>query len=104
LPQGYEDSINYKTYLGDLYTATINDNRCVLPPEPYFKKDHRGVIKDRGTYEAEIDTDGGHGDTFDSGKLSHYALVDTGAALPPQVFDGKRSQSIDARHNRSLPG
>lgn len=75
LPPGYEKSINYKTYLGDLYSNEINDNHCVLPPEAYFKKDHRSVFKDRGSYDCDVDSDGGHGDTFDSGKLSVYALL-----------------------------
>lgn len=73
-PPGYDDPINYKTFLGDLYCVAINDNRCLLPPEPYFKKDHRQVIKERGSYSAEVDADGGHADSFDSGKLSFYAL------------------------------
>lgn len=80
MPAGYEDPTNYKTYLGDLYCASINDNRCVLPPETYFKKDHRQVVKDRGTYSCEVDHDGGHGDTFDSGKLAHYGLTAQGAS------------------------
>lgn len=74
MPSGYEDPINYKTYLGDLYCAEINDNHFALPPETYFKKDHRSVVKDRGSYDAVVDKDGGHGDTFDSGKLAEYAL------------------------------
>lgn len=74
-PPGYDHAVNYKTLLGDLYTAEINDNHYALPPENYFKKDHRSVLKDRGTYEAEADADGGHGDTFDSGKLAQFALT-----------------------------
>jgi len=80
-PSGYEDDCNYKTYTGDLYTAQINDNRYVLPPESYFKKDHRSVVKDRGSYTCEVDNDGGHGDTFDSGKLAQFALQGRDSAV-----------------------
>lgn len=78
-PPGYDaTSVNYKTFLGDQYAAQINENRYVLPPESYFKKDHRSVVKERGTYSAEVDLDGGHADTFDSGKLAQHALSEGG--------------------------
>lgn len=73
-PAGYTRDANFKQYLGDLYSAEINDNHFVLPPESYFKKDHRQVVKEGGTFSADIDSDGGHADTFDSGKLSLHAL------------------------------
>jgi hypothetical protein len=81
LPPGYEAAINYKTFLGDLYSGEINDNHCVLPPESYFKKDHRAVVKDRGGYVTEVDIDGGHGDSFDSGKLGTYAVSGRGGPV-----------------------
>jgi hypothetical protein len=82
IPAGYESAPNFKTYLGDLYTSQVNDNHFVLPPQYYLKKDHRSVFKDRGTYDAEVDADGAHGDTFDSGKLSLFAFL---AAADPGV-------------------
>lgn len=88
-PAGYKEPTNYKTWLGDLYSAAINDNRYALPPEPYIKEDHRLVVKDRGRYDAEPQQDGKHGDTFDSGKLAHYALFSGGPseATAMQVGD-----------------
>lgn len=77
-PPGYDSPVNYKTFLGDQYSAQLNDNHYALPPEAYIKKDQRSVIKDRGTYDCEADTDGGHGDTFDSTKLAQYALEEGG--------------------------
>lgn len=74
MPPGYESPTNYKQYLGDIYCAEIHDNHYVMPPEHYYAKDHRSVIKERGTYNAEVDRDGGHGDTFDSGKLAQFAI------------------------------
>jgi len=74
LPSGYRDAINYKTYLGDLYCAAVNDGRTVLPPADYIKDDHRLPIKDQGKYSCVPDVEGRHGDTFDSGKQAEYAL------------------------------
>lgn len=78
LPSGYKDAINYKTYLGDLYCAAVNDARTVLPPDDYIKQDHRLPIKDQGRYSCAVDVDGKHGDTFDSGKLAEFALANAG--------------------------
>jgi hypothetical protein len=75
LPAGYTSPVNYKQYLGDIYSTQINDNHYRLPPEYYVYKDHRSVVKDRGRYDADVDNDGGHGDTFDSGKLAQQALL-----------------------------
>ena len=83
-PPGYEaekGNVNYKTWTGDSYSAEVNDNHYALPPESYFKKDQRSPIKNAGRYECEVDADGGHGDTFDSGKLAQLALSASGGGL-----------------------
>jgi hypothetical protein len=81
-PPGYEDPVNYKTYQGDSYSAAINANHAVLPPEPYFRDDHLRVVKDRGVYKCEVDRlTGGHGDTFDSGKQAKWAIENTSGAI-----------------------
>jgi hypothetical protein len=81
LPPGYQEPINWKTYTGDQYSSALNDNKYTTPPEPYFAKDHRQVTKDRGAYRCEVDNrDGGHGDTFDAGKLAQVGLATTGHA------------------------
>jgi hypothetical protein len=83
-PAGYDKDrggVNYKTWTADLYCGEINDNHYTLPPEHYFKKSHRLVVKSGGRYECEVDTDGDHGDTFDSGKLAQYALTADGGGL-----------------------
>ena len=79
--QGYDSPITKKTWLGDKYVAALNDNRCVFPPERYFREDHRMPKKIRGVYVCEPSSDGKHGDTFDSGKLAQHALGSTGGAL-----------------------
>ncbi|MBV9659132.1 MAG: hypothetical protein JO295_13620 [Verrucomicrobia bacterium] len=80
LPPGYREAVNYKTYLGDLYSAAVNDNRYALPSAEYLKLDHRIPVKDAGRYVADPDPQtGAHGDTFDSGKLAEYAVGGGGA-------------------------
>lgn len=87
-PPGYSErdgNINYKTYLGDIYAASVNDGRIALPPDEYLKSDHRMVMKDAGRYLCVPDSmTGAHGDTFDSGKLAEFALTGTQA---PFGFD-----------------
>jgi len=75
-PHGYEDATNYKTWLGDLYSAAVNENHYSLPSSQYVKEDQRMVLKSGGKYECTADKrDGKHGDTFDSGKLAELALL-----------------------------
>jgi len=77
-PPGYSEkdgNINYKTFLGDLYAASVNDGRIVMPPDEYLKADHRMVMKDGGRYICVPDADGRHGDTFDSGKIAEFMLM-----------------------------
>ena len=74
LPAGYVDRINYKTWLGDVYSAAINDGRYACPSAEYFKQDHRLTVKSGGNYACDPQPDGKHGDTFDSGKLAELAL------------------------------
>jgi hypothetical protein len=80
-PPGYSEkdgNINYKTFLGDLYAASVNDGRTIVPPDQYLKDDHRLVMKDGGRFVCAPDADGKHGDTFDSGKLAEYMLASGG--------------------------
>lgn len=80
-PRGYDSPVNYKTHLGDIYAAAINDGRYNLPAAEYLKADHRMVTKDAGRYLCVADADGRHGDTFDSGKEAEWALTDRGGSL-----------------------
>lgn len=86
-PPGYSEkdgNINHKTYLGDLYAARVNDGRVVMAADEYLKTDHRMTMKDGGRYVCVPDSDGKHGDTFDSGKLAEFALM-TGGPFAHQV-------------------
>jgi hypothetical protein len=82
-PAGYDAAVNFKTYLGDLYSTAVNDNRYALPPGDYLRRDQRLTVKNGGRYECRPDSDGAHGDTFVSGGLAEYALLapDAGKAF-----------------------
>ncbi len=67
-----------KAYLGNLLVNTIEDNHLTLPNFAWLKKDIRSVKRDRGSFVAEIDENGNHGDCFDAIKLSLHALVAAG--------------------------
>jgi len=66
---------SYKTLLGDLYVSAFEDGCIAIPAEEFIVSDHRLVRKQNGGYTTEVDESGNHGDTFDSGKLSYWALV-----------------------------
>ncbi len=82
-PAGYDAAVPFKTYLGDLYSTAVNDNRYALPPSDYLRRDQRLTTKNAGRYECKPDGDGAHGDTFVSGALAEYALLalETGHAF-----------------------
>lgn len=73
-PAGYARTPTYKVFLGDLYTAAVNENRYTLPCAAYLQDDHRLVLKLAGAYQCDSRSDGMHGDTFDSGKLADWGL------------------------------
>jgi hypothetical protein len=104
-PEGYSErdgNINYKTWLGDLEAANVNDGRLALPPGEYIKNDYRMVMKDAGKFVCIPDVQtGAHGDTFDSGKLAELALLGgtRGQMIPPS---GIRARVVADRRNRSI--
>jgi len=81
LPAGYKEAINYKTWLGDIYSSAVNDNHYAMPSDEYFKVDQRLTVKNAGRYECEPQPDGKHGDTFVSGEMAEYGLMDRGVEL-----------------------
>ena len=77
-PAGYNEPVNYKTYLGDIYSTAVNEGKVALPADAYIKEDHRLTVKNAGRYDCTPQPDGKHGDTFDSGKLSELAHMARG--------------------------
>jgi hypothetical protein len=104
-PSGYssrDGNVNYKTWLGDLEAANVNEGRLALPADDYIKADYRMVLKDAGRYVCVPDPQtGAHGDTFDSGKLAELALF-SGAAGRILVTTGRRAEIMAERRDRSV--
>jgi hypothetical protein len=70
-----------KQWLGGLLVADLDDNKLTIPPDRYVREDWRIVKKEKGQFVCTPDSNGRHGDTFDSTKLARYALKSTGGAL-----------------------
>jgi len=68
------EPMTMKQYLGALLAGTMEDNKVTLPSSRYIREDFRLVKKDRGSFVCEPDSQGRHGDTFDSTKLALHAL------------------------------
>jgi hypothetical protein len=68
----------WKAYLGNLFTNEIETGYVALPPEEFVKIDLRSVSRVKGTFDAEVVEDGGHGDVFDACKLAHHGMVGKG--------------------------
>lgn len=75
---GRDEPITMKQYLGAMYVGELHDNHLTLPPERYLKEDHRLPRMEKGKFVCDPDVEGRHGDTFDSGKNSIYALKPKG--------------------------
>lgn len=103
LPNGYREAINYKTWLGDIYCAAVNDNHYSFPSDEYFKQDQRLTVKNAGRYECDPQPDGKHGDTFVSGEMAEYALMagEAGKFIAPS---GKRAEMLKERRTREVLG
>lgn len=79
------ESYNYKQLLGDLYCAAYEDNMIAIPEGKWLLDDHRLVRRESGRFMAEIGKDGGHGDTFDAGKLAYWATFRNTSAPPGSI-------------------
>ena len=107
----------YKVYLGNLFINTIDDGYLALPAEKWIQMDMRLVVRDRGTFDAEVDEEGRHGDTFDAVKLSLHALIakggpveasatrvgaGVGEASPPRRWEKRPDHSGDIRSGQDV--
>ena len=97
-PPGYAKPTNYKTYLGDIYSAAVNDNHYAMPPSEYLKRDQRMTVKNAGRFECDPEPDGKHGDTFCSGEAAEFALMGMGEPGYDSVPDARVGR--DAVDNR----
>ena len=81
--------MSMKSYLGNLLVNTLEDAHLTLPDSRYIKEDFRLVVKNRGGFDATVDSSGRHGDTFDSTKLALHGLISrSGPAMAEAVSVG----------------
>lgn len=94
----------FKQYLGNLLVNTIEDGYLALPKENWIQRDFRSVIRDRGTFEAEVDDEGRHGDCFDAVKLSLHSLIIPGGQVDISAAQvGNYAAGRRASRNRNRP-
>lgn len=72
------EEMKVKAYLGNLVVNTIDDGYLPMPNVDWLKRDYRSIIKDRGTFDAEILADGGHGDCFAGAGAALHGLKSAG--------------------------
>ncbi|WP_414664864.1 hypothetical protein [Horticoccus sp. 23ND18S-11] len=70
--------MNHKQYLGSQLVDHFDDGYCPIPEADWLCADMRLVKKIGDTFDAEVDENGNHGDTFDAKKLALHALVSKG--------------------------
>lgn len=110
------ERMTFKQYLGNLTVNTLDDGQLALPNERWLQKDFRLVVRDRGTFDCDVDEDGRHGDSFDGVKLSIHGLVSKGESAEASAvqvgtyrsgesrerFPMRPDTSADARPNTGL--
>lgn len=92
--------MNWKQFLGSAYVSVYEDALIAIAPEEWLRKDRRSVTRDKGSFVNTLDEDGNHGDTFDSGKLSRFALWRGGRSTAHAAsVGGFAGQSVAAGHS-----
>lgn len=91
-----------KAWIGNLVVNTITDGYLPLPPDRFVRDDLRLVAMDRGTFEAELGEDGGHGDIFVSLGAAIARLTTKGGRAEAQAVAvgtmGQRAPGSHVRH------
>jgi hypothetical protein len=83
------ESMNMKQWTGSRLIGALDDNHLTLPGDRYVREDWRLVKKDRGLLVCDPDSDGKHGDTFDSTKLGLHAVLRGGPAEASAASTGQ---------------
>lgn len=70
-----------------------------MPPGKWLETDHRLVTRNGARFEADVDAQGNHADTFDSGKLSYWGHIGTGLESCSPSSWRHRGRQGNARKN-----
>lgn len=94
-----EPKMRMKEKTGNLLVNTATDRLLALPAEKWVKDDFLLPKKEKGLFVCDLDPAGNHGDTFDSTKLSVYALEIEGEVetytMPIGDMDAQNGRSKD---------
>ena len=92
---------------GTLHTPKMRKGRAIrrgtggLP----HRTDHRLVTRNGARFEADVDAQGNHADTFDSGKLSYWGHVGTGLeSCSPSSWRHKSRQGKSRKSSNRASG
>jgi hypothetical protein len=77
-PDNPKAKMRMKEKLGGLLVNTATDRLLALPPDKWVKDDFLLQKKEKGLFVCDLDAAGNHGDSFDSTKLSVFALESEG--------------------------
>ncbi|WP_395737469.1 hypothetical protein [Prosthecobacter sp.] len=78
-PDNPKAKMRLKEKTGNLLVNIATDRLLALPPDKFVKDDFLLEKKEKGLFVCDLDAAGNHGDTFDSTKLSVYALESGGS-------------------------
>ena len=88
-----------KTAMGAAYCSALEDALIAMPPGKWLETDHRLVTRNGARFEADVDAQGNHADTFDSGKLSYWGHIGTGLESCSPSSWRHRGRQGNARKN-----
>lgn len=74
-----------KTALGKAYSDALENGWIAMPSSKALANDHRLVTRNGSRFDADVDSQGNHADTFDGGKLAYWGHVGIAAAEPPPM-------------------
>lgn len=94
-----------KTAMGAAYCSALEDALIAMPPGKWLETDHRLVTRNGARFEADVDEQGNHADTFDSGKLSYWGHVGTGLeSCSPSSWRHKSRQGKSRKSSNRASG
>lgn len=94
-----------KTAMGAAYISALEDGLLAMPPGKWLETDHRLVTRNGSRFEAALDAQGNHADTFDSGKLSYWGHVGTGLeSCSPSSWRHKSRQGKSRKNANRASG
>ena len=94
------EELDAKTLLGNLYVSALEDGFLTLPGDEWIVTDHRLVFREAGGFTTNVGSDGGHGDTFDAGKLAYWGLQSGGGPVRAEAVRVGNYGASDPLRNR----